>query len=653
MSAVRPSARSRVRRRPAAVSLVSLPFKDLKNPPIQLGILQRALSDAGIASRAHSLELAFMEDLHRATAGGESGVLTIEDYQNIAHKQFHVQLGDWIFKVPPYAEIPALADDEYLRYIRGEGIKETAITNAIRMREVVPSFLKRAVREILSGKPRIVGFSTVFQQNVASLVLSKMLKEADPSLVVIFGGDNCDGVMGAALHESFPWVDVVVRGEGERVLVEVARDVLAERPIRPQPGLCYRDGSRSIAVPPEERPTLPMNEVPSPIYDEYFERLDKSPIRDELRPQVSILFESSRGCWWGAKSHCTFCGLNASTMAFRSKPAQRVADEILDLAQRYKVLKFIAVDDIIDLAHVRDLLPLLRDSNCDLDIYYETKANLSKEQLRMFRAAGISGMQPGIESLSTPILRLMRKGVTALQNVRLLKWCAEIGITPDWNLLWGFPGEPPEEYERMAKMIPSLVHLQAPSITQVQIQRFSPYFERPAEFGLEIAGPMPYYEHLYPVRGERLANLVYDFDHRYADGRDPASYVGDVQKAVALWREAENAESNDLTFRRGPGFLIVEDRRHGIETADYQFGETEAKIYLACDAGATVESIHAELAAGDDSAPDRTEIEEFLDELVELRLMLREDNRFLSLAIAPPGLRVPVNAAATTAAVNA
>ena len=36
----------------------------------------------------------------------------------------------------------------------------------------------------------------------------------------------------------------------------------------------------------------------------------------------------------------------------------------------------------------------------------------------------------------------MRKGVTALQNLRLLKWCAEIGITPAWNLLYGFPGEP-------------------------------------------------------------------------------------------------------------------------------------------------------------------------------------------------------------------
>ena len=132
-------------------------------------------------------------------------------------------------------------------------------------------------------------------------------------------------------------------------------------------------------------------------------------------------------------------------MRFRSKPASRVAEEILAMAERYGVLDFVAVDDIIDLRHINELFPLLRGSGSDLSFFYETKANLTKDQLRAFAAAGVRAIQPGIESLSTPILRLMRKGVTGLQNLRLLKWCAEIGIKPSWNLLYGFPGEPPEE----------------------------------------------------------------------------------------------------------------------------------------------------------------------------------------------------------------
>jgi ribosomal peptide maturation radical SAM protein 1 len=608
-----------------------MPFKDLRHPPIQLGILQRALEQAGIRARSHSFELTFMEHLNDAALPDGTERLTIADYQDVAHKQFVVQLGDWIFKVPPYADSSA-EDDEYLAYIRTEGISERAIANAIRMKKLVPEFLEAAARELLAGQPRIVGFSTVFQQNLASLVLAKMLKQRDPSLVIVFGGDNCDGVMGAALHESFPWIDAVVRGEGEKVLVEIAQDVLASRPIQPRPGLCYRDGERSVAVPQESRPELPMAEVPSPVYDEYFDRLAHSPLRVELWPDVAILFESSRGCWWGAKAHCTFCGLNDSTMFFRSKPARRVADEILDMARRYRVLKFVAVDDIIDLAHVRELLPMLREAGCDLEIYYETKANLTKDQLRTFFTAGVDQIQPGIESLSTTILRLMRKGVTALQNIRLLKWCAEIGISPDWNLLYGFPGEPPEEYERMADIIPSLVHFEPPNFTPIQIQRFSPYFEQPEQFGLELTGPMPCYRFLYAVPDEALKNIAYDYEHRYRDGRDLASYTTRTGEAVQHWRTSNTPGS--LTYRRGPDFLIVQDRRPGFESADFQFDDLEAEIYLACDAGATPETISEQLEAGGEERLTAGEIEEFLQELTDARLVYREDNRFLSLATA-------------------
>src|SRR5262249_27488766 len=169
------------------------------------------------------------------------------DYQQVAHKAFVVQLGDWIFKVPPFAE--SVADDEaYLDCVRGE-TSEQEITNAARMRSLVPEFLEAAADELLAGSPRIIGFSSVFQQNVPSLVLAKILKMRDPSLTIVFGGDNCDGPMGAALHECFPWVDVVVRGEGEQVLVEIAKDIMAGRSVRPQPGLLHRVAGRARRGP--------------------------------------------------------------------------------------------------------------------------------------------------------------------------------------------------------------------------------------------------------------------------------------------------------------------------------------------------------------------------------------------------------------------
>jgi ribosomal peptide maturation radical SAM protein 1 len=617
-----------------AVSLVSMPFKDLRHPPIQLGILQRCLELASITARSYSLELAFMDHLHAKTAGGLGGKpLTIDHYQRVATQEFVVHLGDWIFKVPPYAE-PSPDDEEYLAHVRAKGVSDDAITIAIRMKNSVPEFLEDAANELLAGAPRIVGFSTVFQQNVASLVLAKILKARDPTMKIVFGGGNCDGLMGRAIHNCFPWVDFVIRGEGERVLVGLVRDILADEPIHPQSGLCYRIDGYSTAVLQKDEPQVPIDEIPTPIYDDYFERLARTPLRSELWPEVAILFESSRGCWWGAKSHCTFCGLNSSLMRFRSKPASRVAEEILSMAARYRVLDFVAVDDIIDLHHIRELFPLLRASGADLTLFYETKANLTKDQLHSFHDAGVNAIQPGIESLSTPILRLMRKGVTALQNLRLLKWCAEIGIMPAWNLLYGFPGEPPEEYERMTELVPSLVHLEPPMFMPVELERFSPYFDRPTEFGIEIIGPLPHYRFLYSIAPEELSNLAYDFEYRYSDGRDPSIYTKGLAEAVEHWRQVGARAFGSLTYRRGPGFLLVQDRRPGLDTADYRFDGIEAKIYLACDAGATAADVCRQLSAEGDKTMDAGEIENYLQELVDVRLMYREGKSFLSLAIA-------------------
>jgi ribosomal peptide maturation radical SAM protein 1 len=618
--------------RQVLVSLVSMPFKDLRHPPMQLGILKQCLTRVGVAARSHSFELVFMEHLYSRTADAdECRRISVADYRHVAYQDFGVNLGDWIFKVPPYAE-PSTEDDEYLDYARSQ-IPEEAVMTAITMKRLVPEFLAMAADEVLAGKPRIVGFSTVFQQNVASLVLAKILKARDPSITIVFGGGNCDGPMGAALHECFSWIDVVVRGEGERVFPEVVLDTLAGRTVRPQFGLCYRVDGQSVVVPQATGPQVPMDEVPTPSYEDFFERIERSPLRAELWPEVAILFESSRGCWWGAKSHCTFCGLNGALMPFRSKPPARVVEEILGFAARYKILDFVAVDDIIDLGHIRDLLPQLSAARCDLEIFYETKANLKKDQLRTFYSSGIHAIQPGIESLSTPILRLMRKGVTALQNIRLLKWCAEIGIIPAWNLLYGFPREPAQEYARMAELIPSLVHFTPPTFAPLQMQRFSPYFDRPGEFGIELTEPRPQYKFLYSVSSKALTNLAYEFEYRYLDGRDPEAYVTELKDAVDEWRNFSREGPGSLYYRRGPGFLRVEDRRAGLEAADYRFDGIEEKIYLACDSGATADQLSTRFEADDEEDLDAEEIEEFLDDLVQARLMYREGNCFLSLAI--------------------
>ncbi len=620
-----------------SVLLINMPWSSLYRPSIQLGTLQSVLARAGIRTEVRSFNLAFMDYIASSDISlPEKTDISIDDYVEIAESFYSVGLGDWIFAVAPFPGA-GKSDEQYLKYFRdyydAKGGREEMLAKALALRNLVPAFLARCVEDILAASPEVVGFTTTFSQNVPSLVLAKLLKLRDPSLHIVFGGANCDGPMGDALHRSFPWVDLVVRGEGEHVLPELVRDLFAGREIRPQPGLCYWQGERRVIVAQEGGAEVQMDEVPMPDYDEYFERLDQSSSSEDILPGLSVPFESARGCWWGAKSHCTFCGLNGSSMAFRSKSAIRVVEELITLARKHKHLNFIAVDNIIAMPYFREMLPKLRAAGCDFSLFYETKSNLTKQQLRAMVEAGVRQIQPGIESLSTPILKLMKKGVTALQNIRLLKWCAEFGIEPAWNVLYGFPGEPAEEFDRMADVMKSITHLQPPHhLAALDLQRFSPYHQRPGEYGVEITGPREFYGLIYPCDEAALRDLAYTFNYTYDDGRQPTDYTVAVKESIDAWQEA--FPTSNLSYRRGPGFLVINDRRPGLGGYDHTIGEMEAKVYLGCDGGATPAGVLKALRADGGTELDLEDVEVFLDEMTEMKLMYEEDGLYLSLAVA-------------------
>lgn len=608
------------------VLLVAMPWAKLERPSIQLGILLAVLRNAGIDAETRSYYLKFMEYLaKRTTSRPEAEQLTVDDYTEVANRSL---VGDWIFAVPPFCKSNQ-NQDEYFCHLRHRGFSEDLLTKIGLMRACVPDFVDQCAREILASNPKIVGFTTSFSQSVASLVLSRTLKAKNPSLKIVFGGANCDGCMGEELHRAFPWIDVVVRGEAERVLPRLFSTLLAGEYVEPQPGVCYRNGSTINVVDLESKKQFPIDQVPAPIYDEYFDRLKKCSFSSELLHRVSIPFETSRGCWWGAKSQCTFCGLNGSAMAFRSKTPRLAFEELKFLASRHGRLEFTAVDNIIDMKYLREFLPLVTASEFDFRLFYETKANLTREHLRTMWNAGVRQIQPGIESLSTEILNLMRKGVTALQNLRLLKWCAEIGIQVSWNLIYGFPGEPSSEYDRMANLVKSLTHLPSPDFIRLAIERFSPYQERPEEYGLAITRPTQDYDFIYRGTGLDLCKFAYSFDYRYLNDSAPEGYTEKLKQEITKWKNQVIPAS--LSFARGPGFSIIRDRRPELGPCDYRLGDVESQIYISCEEGTTVRRI-GELLKGQNLQVASNDIEEFLLQLLDSGLVYEEQGKFLSLA---------------------
>jgi ribosomal peptide maturation radical SAM protein 1 len=281
--------------------------------------------------------------------------------------------------------------------------------------------------------------------------------------------------------------------------------------------------------------------------------------------------------------------------------------------------------------YVDTLFPMLAAADLRLDLFYEVKANLRYEQLVKLRDGGIRQIQPGIESLSDDVLGLMDKGVTAMQNIALLRWCAELGIQCSWNVMAGFPGEPPEEYERVAEVVPLLVHLDAPmSTARLRLDRFSPFHRDPQRYGFRRVRPSRAYFYVFPLGRRELNRLAYFFDYDYADDRHPEDYLAPVTRAVGAWTRAQrSAERPRLDAETEADRIVVTDTRPIAVAARHELVGLAARVYERCDTARTIPALlrDAELDA------DEAELRGTLASLVDNQLMLAHEGRYLSLAV--------------------
>jgi hypothetical protein len=175
----------------------------------------------------------------------------------------------------------------------------------------------------------------------------------------------------------------------------------------------------------------------------------------------------------------------------------------------------------------------------DCSIFYEVKSNLNKEQLETMARARILTIQPGLESLHSDTLKLMRKGVTAVQNIQFLKNAKSAGIKVIWNLLIGFPRETEKSILNYDFEGDSLFHLDPPKgVSFVRFDRYSPYFNDPTLFGLKLR-PQEHYFFTYPdFIDERIYRIAYHFED---ETKDPLyrvqaeKWYGKLERLVDSW----------------------------------------------------------------------------------------------------------------------
>ncbi len=608
------------------VLLISMPFSPISTPSPALGLLKALLEREQVGCDVRYFNLAF-----QAYAG-------FPEICNFLAEHFGI--GEWPFSGAlfgsEWADSPRSRIDSLDPSCLWPPLQPGASTEWIRdgltfLRSMAEPFLRQCMDSVDWEEYSIVGFTSVFSQNVASLALARLIKERWPEKIIAFGGANCDGQMSRGLLRHFPFVDWAFVGEADVSFPRAVSQWLTGSPPEGIPGVAYRHGEE-IRLQSRGEP-VDLDSLPYPDFGDYFAAVERW--APHILPSVFLSLEFSRGCWWGQKSQCAFCGVNGGGLHFRRKSPRRVQQEVQAAVARYGVHTVVATDAILDMEYFKTLLPAL--SNCpEIEaLGFEIKANLNREQVKSLREARAQLLVAGIESLDTEILTRMRKGITLLQNVQLLKWAREYGVEITWHFLYGLPGETAEAYARMARLIPSLTHLSRPRILPIVLHHFSPLYEQKESWQIRNVRALDLYRMVYPFEQEELDELAYAFECDF-DGRENiAAYFQPVKQEIEAWQELRaQSEPPILAYaRRQDGRIVIYDSRPSRDSPEI-FLEEEASIaYLGCDARRQFDSLASDVRekAGKGYSGD-TQLRRCLDDLVDRRLMLREDDWYLSLA---------------------
>ena len=598
----------RVQLRPADALIIVPPFAGLDRPSLGVHVLQACAKARGVTVSVLYANLLL---------GGEVGEPT---YQAVCYGPSGALLGERFFAAAAFGIPPFGYDDAYVSYFSdrtgaGSGAAdevEIDLTELMRLQPHLVEWLDAVAALVVAQKYPVVGCTTTFEQTSASIALLNRIKHLRPETITILGGANCDGDRDEGICGLSDAIDHVFAGECEDAFPAFMAEVLAGR----------RPGERVIrGVPCNTLDTLP-----TPEFSEYYTQLATALPDSELAKGELVLlpYESSRGCWWGAKHHCTFCGLNAQTMQHREKSADRVISELRLLLETHPTRKVCVVDNIMPRSYFKTLLPRLPTELPGIQVFYEEKSNLTLDQVEALRKAGVCDIQPGIEALSSALLTRMDKGVTARQNIALMRYARAVGLTLTWNLLYAFPGDHVEDYEETLRVVPLLRHLEPPGgLSHLSLDRFSPYFDMPEKYGISDLRPMPGYEAVIPPQLDPAA-IAYHFIGTYASGAferpDLISQLKtDVDHWMSLWRNDDNPLPALAITPLFDDHYMLFDSRGLDETEEIQFVDREqASVVL--------------------TGRRFDERDDDVDWAIDARAVVALDGRYVPLATAAPEL---------------
>lgn len=301
--------------------------------------------------------------------------------------------------------------------------------------QVLKPTRKKLEDELIKRQPDVVGVTSATLTYKPTLEIVKAAREACPNSLIILGGPHVTVMDEQTLSEQ-PEADIVVRGEGEKTMLEIAH--LASKSslknLDEVAGITFRKNGQIVHT--HDRPFIEnLDELPYPAHEHF--PIDKY----RIFGKTYLPIITSRGCPF----QCTFC--LASRMCgrrFRGRSPRKVVDELEWLRDSYGGDAFTFYDDTFtfDRKRTREICEEIKKRNVDVQWDCRTRVDqVSKEILVKMRDSGCQLVHFGVESGSQKMLDAMRKGVTVEQNEKAIRWAKEAGIFVAISVVVGYPGE--------------------------------------------------------------------------------------------------------------------------------------------------------------------------------------------------------------------
>ena len=597
-----------------------MPFAGLDRPSLGLSALKASVIRAGFECDVAYLNLEFAR------------MLGLADYGRVLGAPFMALPGDWVFAAelrgPDQTSAASRVPDQVQQTLRADASVAQAM---LRARSLARAFLKSCLSAVEWDAYDVVGFASTGPQNVAALALARRLKKRDAGLTVVFGGHNWSGTMGQTQFRLFPFVDYAFTGEADASFPQLLRALATadKAGVRAVPGLLRRTrkGKRRASA---EDPPPDLDALPVPDHSDYFASLAGSGLVLPTTPIVPL--ETSRGCWWAVRGGCTFCGINGDRPGYRSKSPNRILAELDELTLSWPGLPLDVVDSVVSPKFLSKVVTRLAARPQPPRLRFKIRPDVSWRHLEAISIAGAC-VVCGIESLDDRLLGMMHKGVSALQNVRLLKWCAVLDVPVAWNLLHGLPGETSEDYATQIDLISAIGFTEASvGTSSVVLERSSILWRRGREHGFGEPRPARAYADVYPFARDDLAGLAYFFEHDYRPGAMLAMQINRLQRRVSEWSDGRDAGRLERAQPTGAAVRLVDGRRHATARL-IELEPLEGLLFDACDDIRSLAYLHERVRRRLDSGATIAEVQAVMESLVRRRLVVRSRDEFLNLAM--------------------